>query len=274
MLHPSVRYCFQGEARLNFGDALPELLAELFVPNSPPVVKADVIRLVGSVIDPKWMEEDLKHGEILSYWGCGMRQGLTLIAKYHCQNFPAVRGPLTRSLLNLHPSTPTGDSGFLLPLIYPRNPFRSSGTIAIPHINELRDWDGIKNSTGVDEVITPWVIGDHENLKLKLIDKISIIAHSEFVLTGSLHGAVIAAAYGVPFAFWNSGYINVPFKWVDFASSLHIPCKFVSNLKEGQEWYEEIKPRMKKIDLRALLASAPFPVKPMYYQKLDILGYW
>jgi hypothetical protein len=36
----------------------------------------------------------------------------------------------------------------------------------------------------------------------RLIDK---IASASLVLAGSLHSAVVACAYGVPFAFYNSG---------------------------------------------------------------------
>ncbi len=267
-MHPSVKYCFQGEARLNFGDALPVLFDNLF--SDCHYVPGVVYRMVGSVIDPKWMEEDFKHGTHLCYWGCGMRQALPLIYKYQSQHFPAVRGPLTRDLLKLPQRTPIGDTGLLAPLFHSLEE-DSLWNLCIPHINELTPWVKLLQQTGTDQVCTPWIMGQY-NIAKELIRKIGEIARAKFVLTGSLHGAVIAAAYRKPFAFWNSGYINVPFKWVDFAASLNIPCKFVSNLKEGQEWYAEIESKIEYPRLKPLLDSAPFTVKPEFYKEVERLG--
>ncbi|MBG1233586.1 hypothetical protein F8B91_14695 [Aestuariivirga litoralis] len=81
------------------------------------------------------------------------------------------------------------------------------------------------------------------------------------MLTASLHGAVVAAAYNVPFAFWDNGFVDLPFKWQDFSSSLGIDCDFVSDTQSGLVVYKEkILPRMKKPRLLPILKVCPFSV--------------
>ena len=45
-----------------------------------------------------------------------------------------------------------------------------------------------------------------------MLDTIAAIVAAEFVLAGALHAAVVACAYDVPFAYYDSGDIDLPFK--------------------------------------------------------------
>lgn len=82
ILDERVRYFNRGESTQNFGDYLPEFIAsELFLNTR---IEADVYRLIGSVIDIKWLQSDLrfsigtKRGTI-AIWGCGARTSKSLV---------------------------------------------------------------------------------------------------------------------------------------------------------------------------------------------------
>jgi hypothetical protein len=63
---------------------------------------------------------------------------------------------------------------------------------------------------------------------------------------------------GIPFAFFYSGYVDVPFKWLDFAASIDVPAVFVRNVDEGQRAYEQFRrAHIRKPKLSPLLKCAP-----------------
>ena len=263
---PRINYFVKGAPTQNFGDYLPVLLArELML---QPRVEADIYRLIGSVIDSQWILRDLRHtvgaksGRI-AFWGCGMRdaQPLTPRARAQCSFF-GVRGPLTRQALALPANTVMGDPGLLLPLLH-----RSSQppvdtaqrTICIPHIHDAKSDDELLAISGADCVVRPSIAASETALR-QVIDR---IVHADFVLSGSLHGAIVACAYGRPFAFWDNGHLDVEFKWRDFAASVHIPCEFVRDVVQGRAHYAEaIAPRLRLPPLTPLLDICPFVVRP------------
>ena len=89
------------------------------------------------------------------------------------------------------------------------------------------------------------------------------IAGAGFILSGALPGAITACAFGVPFAFYDSGYVDVPFKWRDFAASIGVPCSFASTIPEGQALYrDKIAPLLHVPPLLPILMQSPFSVVP------------
>ena len=92
---------------------------------------------------------------------------------------------------------------------------------------------------------------------------IRLIAGADFVLSGSLHAAIAACAYGVPFAFFDSGHVDVPFKWDDFAASIGILPLFARTLAEGRAIYGDVlAATCRPPALSPLLHAAPFQVLP------------
>jgi len=85
------------------------------------------------------------------------------------------------------------------------------------------------------------------------------IAGAAFVLTGSLHGAILAQAYGVPWAAYDDGYIDAPAKWQDWAAYLGVRLAFVADLAAGQQWWQSEGNRGALRDLEPLLAAFPYP---------------
>jgi hypothetical protein len=259
-----ITYSVKGALAQNFGDYLPELLAKEFMLH--PRVEADIYRLIGSVIDNAWILRDLRHtiglqsGHI-AFWCCGMRTGEPLDPKVQAMcSFFGARGPLTRDGLGLPAATVMGDPGLLAPLFRtPRVlPGYANRSVCIPHFYDGKPVSELLESSGADVVLRPEIPATEQALR-EILDK---IASAAFVLTGSLHGAIIACAYGRPFAFWDNGHVDIPFKWRDFASSVNIPCVFVRNVAEGREAYRDIAPRIRIPPLSPILEICPFFVRP------------
>jgi hypothetical protein len=265
MQDPRIIHWRQGEPEQNFGDFFTELMAqEVFL---FPRVDSDIYRIVGSCIS-EWMIWDdlLKLGRQdngrISYWGCGLRDETPIHPNVveRCR-FHGVRGPLSRDVLGLPLDTPLMDPGLLAPLIHtPRPVPRASGRVlCMPHIADPKGDDELLKMSGAQAVVRPAVKNDVEELR-KLLD---VIASAEFLLTGSLHGAIFACAYNVPFAFWDNGHLDISFKWRDFAGSVGIPSVFVRNVEDGLKAYAElIAPVITRPKTFPLLSDSPIEVRP------------
>jgi hypothetical protein len=149
-----------------------------------------------------------------------------------------------------------GDPALLLPIIHkPRPSAVGAGKIiCMPHFLEPLPEEELIRRTGAEVILRPNIAPDMETL-LGLVDA---LATARFVLAGALHAAIVACAFGRPFAFFDSGYIDVPFKWEDFAASVNIPCRFVRSAAEGTVLYEtQIRGNYRALPLEPILACAP-----------------
>ncbi len=264
-------YWLKGESTQNFGDYLSEYFqAHLFYGDG---ISAPNVRLIGSCIDdglidnlpPKEPTNGTKgmaaQQARVIFWGCGLRRadGLSKLNLSRVEIL-SVRGPLTRSALRLGSMVPMGDPGLLLPALY--DPQLASATrdasVIVPHFHDQRSDEELLTATGCDVVLRPNVPNNLEAIE-RFIDQ---LVAAKFLLTGSLHAAVAAVAYGKPFAFWDSGNIDLPFKWQDFAASLSIPCQFFVDAVGARRHYESaIRKSIKLPTLWPSLTVAPFPVR-------------
>jgi hypothetical protein len=262
---PRISYFMKGAATQNFGDYLSEIFAKEFMLH--PRVEADVYRLVGSVIETSYILSDLRHiiglqsGHI-AYWCCGKRTNVPLEPKVQAMcSFFGVRGPLTRDLLKLPENTVLGDPGLLASLFHTpaKSPAYENRTVCIPHFEDLKPDAELLKISGADFVLRPGIAATEHDLR-QLLDK---IASASFILTGSLHGAIIACAYGRPFAFWDNGHVDIPFKWDDFARSINIPTIFVENVAAGWKTFrEDISLQIRIPSLSRILEVCPFSIRP------------
>lgn len=249
----------------NFGDFLTELIADELL--LAPLYERTSYRIVGSCIADWLIKDELATNiagpvQRVAFWGCGMRDETPLdpAVKEHCRFF-GVRGPLTRDILGLPSTTVLGDTGLLVPLLHrpSTSPATAGKRICVPHFHDARSRTHILDLTGADEVVRPAVTATLGSLR-KMIDD---IASASFVLCGALHAAIVAHAFGRPFAFWDSGSVDLPFKWRDFAASIQIPADFTRTVEEGMAFYEErLKPAAKQLALTPILTAAPFLVRP------------
>lgn len=263
-----LKYFNRGESVQNFGDYVPQLFEDHLI--LQPRVQADIYRLIGSVIDAEWILRDLRHSigtmeGTVAYWGCGMRSPRALPDNIRKKGlFFGVRGPRTRDLLGLdRQSTPLGDPALLLPILYtPSSHQETQGrSICIPHVHDPRPDRELLLRSGADLIVRP-TIEASERALLEMIDK---IWSAKFVLTNALHGAIFAAAYARPFAFWSNGHLDCPLKWDDFAASINMRGEFAEDLQAGLELYGSQEPDLHLPPLTALLACCPFEIRPKYY---------
>jgi hypothetical protein len=273
-------YWRKGEATQNFGDFFSELFVrKLMADPLKATQRGDIFRLVGSVIHDWQIKQDLKtlfwwglykyptFKRTIVFWGCGARDYSPLPAKSlaHCL-FLGVRGPLTRDVLKLPSDTTIGDPGFLFPLFHPRpGASPAGGPICVPHILDPMDDESLQKATGIGKVVRVSLPPDPD----KIFEIADAITSAEFVLAGSLHAAILACAYGVPFAFLDTGHIDCPFKWDDFAASISIPAVFVKNLREARGFYESVQSQIRKPQLLPILRNSPFIVREEMLQRAE-----
>lgn len=140
----------------------------------------------------------------------------------------AVRGPLTRDFLRQRGvAVPEiyGDPALLLPILLPerfkRDEFNAKGTWVVPNLHDLAAVSGLNN------VISPlqrWS---------KVIDK---IINAEFIISSSLHGLVIADAFGVPCRYVRLSQIENIFKYNDYAQGVgRTEFVYASSISEAEE---------------------------------------
>jgi hypothetical protein len=267
----NINYHLKGHPIQNFGDFLSEyFLRTLFLPVGLP---ARAIHLVGSVIADTFLPPPNRLTECppdrrTIFWGCGARGEATLSdANRKVIEILSVRGPLSRSALRLDDAIPIGDPGLLLPGLYPAAT-RGNGlgqVLLVPHFSDKRTDAELLTITGCEAILRPNIPNDPAAV-LQFIDE---LLAADFVLSASLHAAIVAAAYGCPFAFWDSGNINVPFKWADFAASVGIPSAFQSRIDEARRHYvERVRPALHIPVLWPLLTVAPLAVRPDAFIKI------
>jgi hypothetical protein len=258
-----VDFWLRGESVQNFGDFLSAyLLRTLFLP-APATGRT--LRLIGSCIEDKSVPPSnavwarLRQKPV--FRGCGLRTADGLSPdRRDAAMFLAVRGPLTRVALNLPAEVPIGDPALLLPALHPTGDVPPSGeTLVVPHIFDRREDAQLRMLTGCGRVLRPAL----PNRLAAIPSFIDDIAAADFVLCGALHAAITAAAYRRPFAFWDSGQIDLPFKWQDFAASVGIPAEFVPDVATGRAMHaRDIAPRLEIPPLWPMLVAAPLPVRP------------
>jgi succinoglycan biosynthesis protein ExoV len=129
--------------------------------------------------------------------------------EFHC-----VRGPLSARLLELDPEKALTDGAILTPLVpgFPRSRMQGTGVAVIPHYQTLAfpGWDKVSQQTG-------FTLVDPRDSPLSVVQQ---IVSTKLVLTESLHGAIMADTYGVPWlAFATSRNFSMS-KWVDWTASV------------------------------------------------------
>lgn len=261
---PQIWHWRQEDYIKNFGDYLAAFLTrEMFEPIS---WHDGPVHVIGSVIAdflvPKAAKDESGRPVPKTvFWGCGARDENGLSDdRIEQAEILAVRGPLTASVLKLGATKPQGDIALFLPALYkPQKSGVTTGkTVCIPHFWDHRP-DHEFSQSGCDVVLRTNIVGGDVEIR-RLIDA---IASADFVLSASLHGALVAAAYGVPFGFWDNGHIDLPFKWRDLAAYLSIPPVFHATLEQARAAYQnEIGAKLRIPPLWAFLACAPFPLRP------------
>lgn len=224
-------------------------------------------------------------GSILSYthsssnvWGSGF---MGVEEPFHGGKIYAVRGKLSLAHLQEEErksgfsitntvKVSIGDPALLLPLIYNPSVEKIHKIGIIPHYSEYRYFE--ENFSDKFHVV---------KLQGEDVEEITRdILSCEYIFSTSLHGIIVAHAYGIP-ALWIE-YTGLEkgtngFKFLDYFSSVKIPSykpireidsllKDNESIKKVQEKYEEVS--LPKGDInevqRNLLNCAPFNLKKQF----------
>ncbi len=265
-----VEYWLKDQPAQNFGDSLSRVLMDrLFLPAG---FGNGVAHVIGSVVDDFYVRvaQEVRPGTVPVFWGCGIRTPNGLSESNRKQvKILAVRGPVSAAGLGVEGQVPTGDSALILPAIYQpaRAPAYEGRSICIPHFSDTRSDGELLAISNCDAVVRPNIGPDLADV-YRLVD---IIAAADFVLSASLHGAIVAAAYHRPFCFWDAGLPpDVPLKWEDFAASANFESVFAATLAEACAVYQKsTAPRIRLPALTPLVESAPFAIRSDAYRKVQ-----
>lgn len=272
-----VIYWKKGEKVQNFGDYLTEYFMRYLF--NYEYSSERILRIVGSFMEDNIIKDDIISINRLNSldeacyiaWGGGLRSPNSLSQEVAKKiNILSVRGPLSALELGLDQSYAKGDPGLILPALYKAklNNTYHKKTVCIPHFNDERLDQELLRITNCDLILRPNIPLGLEEIEI-FIDKLS---SADFILTGSLHGAIIAAAYKIPFAYFNSLNIDIPFKWYDFSESVNIATRFVFNIEAAKAfYYNQIKPNIVLPRLAPMLCKTPYPVKNSAW--INILNY-
>lgn len=184
----------------------------------------------------------------------------------------AVRGKLTEAKLEsqgIKACGVYGDAALLLPLwLSGKSDEKKYELGIVPHWSEV---DAFKSAYGDRYFII--------DLRTKDIPKIvSEINQCSYILSTSLHGIIVAHAYGIPALWIKEGYIETDgFKFHDYFSSVDIPLydgfeHIADLLQSSDKWRGLFENNMDKSSInnelveiqKNLLRVAPFPLKPKY----------
>jgi pyruvyltransferase len=142
----------------------------------------------------------------VTIWGSGLHHS---VLRPHDVDLDvrAVRGPLTRDALvdagHKCPET-FGDPAILLPKFYQPTPKRATSFLLIPHFSKEKDFLETYPANTLSTQTSDWR------------GFVDAIAGAELVISGSLHGIVLAEAYGVPAILLASAMDRDEFKYRDY----------------------------------------------------------
>ncbi len=130
-----------------------------------------------------------------------------------------VRGPLTARLLELPPEKSVMDAAWLVDLLpdFRYHPGRRDGTVFVPHwtTDVFANWRQPCEEAGI-EYVSPLAEGS-------LV--LSSIAKAKLAIVESLHGAIMADYYRVPWIPVATEGRVLAFKWLDFCMALDLPYR-------------------------------------------------
>lgn len=221
----------------NFGDALNEVLLPTNIRKEWLEDQERMFFPIGSVICNEVIEETLAMGAKPVFISCGWRgedldQSLVDESSFHGARGPHTQAELAKRGVEVQV---TGDPAYEIPKLFLRGE-PNALAICIRNINDPADYN--KDSIfelKADALFSP-VVESYEDI----VEMIKQISGARFVLAGSMHAAIVAHAYEVPFAPFSSGYIDCPPKWYDWFAAVGISePQWVSNVVEGREWYRD-----------------------------------
>jgi pyruvyltransferase len=166
----------------NFGDALAPVIVEHFSKGTPVPVSP---RYRGKLLAAGSVMHRLAEGD--SVWGSGAIQERPITPPPNVR-FHAVRGPLTRELIRADVPEVYGDPAILLPTFFTPRAEKRYELGLVPHFTDRDAVRVVDPSISTIEVGSDWR------------EVVEAITACHAILSSSLHGLIVAEAYGVPAA--------------------------------------------------------------------------
>ena len=173
------------------------------------------------------------HDLELHVWGAGYEPDICLSntprhparKRWHIHS---VRGPHTRALLGAPDDVVLGDPALLVPSFYTPKPTS----------HEVRRYFLHCGNQTTDDIDVDFPQQRTAEEPFRVIDA---IVHSDFVFSEALHVAIIAQAYGIPWAWSFNRHALGVFKWFDWFASIDIAprCFHHSESVDAQIWAEK-----------------------------------
>lgn len=245
-------YYWQQPQFVNFGDYISIKLVERIVGEPVRLYKKSYpekkLLAVGSII------YFANNDDVI--WGTGTNGKYPYKESYNFTQLDvrAVRGPKTRQFLNdnwnLNCKEIYGDPALLFPFFFPefvKSTQPSQRYIVIPHYSERKMFPK-ENNPHIVYPTDPW-----DEVIHKIID-------SEFVISSSLHGIIIAEAYGIPARFLRVTETEPLLKYEDYYLGTNRPnFQYATSVEEALKMGGE--PPF-SCDLEQLYNAFPFDYWP------------
>lgn len=198
-------------ARGNFGDDLNTWLWDDVIPGWREVWPDHVLIGVGTILNNKM---PIGVPKLIMGSGAGYADPAPTDLLAECR-IVAVRGPRTAALVGAGPDVPTLDPAALLPTLPRFADVPRHGRVVLVPLHSsigLLDWENVARRIGA-VLVSPQDEAEHV---------IRMIAGAEQVITESMHGAIVADAFGVPWTGFGFHHLFNHGKWQDWASSLAV----------------------------------------------------
>ncbi|WP_119083963.1 polysaccharide pyruvyl transferase family protein [Altererythrobacter sp. B11] len=175
----------------NVGDRLNEFILPLVSGRKILKVHGNAVshlRAIGSVVGSA--------GPRSRIWGSGSIDGAIPKRPIKAKNVFAVRGPLTRGVLEAATGQrlegiPMGDPALLMPKYYPTGADKRFAVGIVPHFSDEEEMRNMVNMLGSKDVI---II----NVRQNPTSFVDLIVQCDLILSSSLHGLILADAYQIP----------------------------------------------------------------------------
>lgn len=191
--------------------------------------------VLGSTICNEVMEEILREDLKPIFINCGWRGDELDGYLVEKSKFISARGPRTQKILadyGVEVSVEV-DPAYNIVNFIPRGDLNGQ-ILFMPHILDSYKDDYDPMDFGADTNLNPGINNKHE-----IIEITKQISGARFVFTGSMHAAIVAHAYGVPFGLFNFSYVDCPPKWKDWGDSVGIDeIAFFDNVQQARDWYK------------------------------------
>jgi len=243
-------YYWRQNTFVNFGDYISLKLVEKIVDQPVEVYRRDTktprkkLLAIGSILF------FADQGDVI--WGTGTNGKKPNRSDYTFTQLDvrSVRGPLTREFLwktfQIQAPEIYGDPALLFPYFFPefkRKAYPSRDYVVIPHYLE-KDLFAVMDQKNIVYPTEPW-----NEVVEKILD-------SQFVISSSLHGLIIAEAYGIPARWLHMSDIEPLLKYHDYyLGTGRKNFKYATSIKEALKMGGE-EPFI--CDLQKLYQAFPF----------------